>query len=214
MKITIPSLSQFDEDEISNNIPLKKFRPASTKGTGLFSILPPPKTGSNTSLVPQSVKKPKPVQAPLVPRAIKKQVEEKLKQKIDLISTKDQTNGVTHDEDDDDNDTGTDFFSLDKPEPEYYPELPEEEDKHAEVVKPSVEPMPSASQYIPLVANEDSSQFESNQVIDNRLGLDEAALKALIGSKGKAKYYFKHFISLYRFSIKLKLSRSIKIETF
>ncbi|XP_046403916.1 proline-rich protein PRCC [Ischnura elegans] len=69
VKITLPSLSEFDEEEDGESKP-KKLKP-SAKGSGLFSLLPAPKNlivkETNRKLIPRVVSKPPPPKVPSKP---------------------------------------------------------------------------------------------------------------------------------------------------
>ncbi|RXG55479.1 hypothetical protein Avbf_11401 [Armadillidium vulgare] len=60
LKLVLPALSEFDDDDEEEqcveDIKRKKIEPSS-RGTGLFAVLPKPKSGSTTSLVPLNVSK-------------------------------------------------------------------------------------------------------------------------------------------------------------
>nr|XP_018908375.1 PREDICTED: proline-rich protein PRCC [Bemisia tabaci]XP_018908376.1 PREDICTED: proline-rich protein PRCC [Bemisia tabaci] len=106
VKILIPSLSEFEEEEPEE--PVKKKIKPSSKGSGLFALLPKPKSESSSlKLVPPSVKK---AQTPLIP----KQVNKTLNPAPSIQKPPNKINLDYNDSDEEDApaEKATDFFSL------------------------------------------------------------------------------------------------------
>ncbi|GFS34577.1 proline-rich protein PRCC [Trichonephila inaurata madagascariensis] len=116
VKITIPSLDQFKDEEPE---PEKKLKPKFKSGSGLLSFLPPPKNSGSSekcNFTPYVLTKKKEIEKK--PQAIKSSLEKPFVNKqispVKTISSKTEpiSEDVSNNNDDDDNCNTSDFFSL------------------------------------------------------------------------------------------------------
>ncbi|CAL4070803.1 unnamed protein product [Meganyctiphanes norvegica] len=209
IQFIIPSLSEFSDDEEEEKIePEKKKIKASAQGTGLFSLLPEPKTlavkETKRSLVPHVLTK-RPTQS-----VVKKKPKPKPTKKIDDVGSESE---------DDDDGTG-DFFSLSSKdtepafgigvpvnvsnEPEL-PELPKLPEVRTETRQPPTAAQSQVTnlkntQYDQLYTNElqvqthveestsgyiPFSEDNSSESSNSSHGMDEEAIRRLMGKRGK-----------------------------
>lgn len=185
---------QFDDDDEEEqcveDIKRKKIEPSS-RGTGLFAVLPKPKSGSTTSLVPLNVSKRMAANKP-------EKVKKVMKGKPPEISS-----NKSNDSDEEwDSNTTNDFFSLDKSNS---PPPPLDSKIEIEInVKPSVDiplkprvdisqevsvPSISENEYKPAVIDQpalvnvdDSATYDSN-----KSEIDAQALSRLAGRRNRGE---------------------------
>lgn len=120
VKITIPSLKQFEEEE-KDEVPKKKPKFQSGSGSGLFRLLPPPKNSSTlakSGFVPYALSKkdqksPFPVTKSKTPIAKNHDVSSTPSSEIEQDSDDDVSNESDKKIQGDSTSSGTDFFSLD-----------------------------------------------------------------------------------------------------
>lgn len=192
VRITIPSLSDFKDEEMD----IKKVGNSSgpsIKGSGLLGMLPQPKTernftisdSSKTSTVVTKV-------TSLIPDSVKKR-QEALKNGTQIPGASNQKGSkttalVSQESDEDEDDTSTDFFSLDKKEK--LPDISSNEitlmvAKHAAKMAEAKSKVDNA-----IFGQPDQLQPEETEEIQGPIytSIDETAVQHLIGgNKAKRK---------------------------
>ncbi|KAL1463764.1 hypothetical protein WDU94_015485 [Cyamophila willieti] len=122
VKISIPSLDEFDEEEVEEDKPRKIKLAASVKGSGLFSILPKPRNEflATPRQLPPRVSAPtgSKTSSPLVPRQLKINGLPQTKPNVSKANKSVLIEDDYHSGDDEDE--GGDFFTIPdkKPEPD------------------------------------------------------------------------------------------------
>jgi len=167
VKITLPSLVEFDDD-LPRPV-VKKVAPSS-KGTGLFALLPPPKnsgTAATLKLIPDSLKKLTPLSKPVKKMAVKP---------VPRIPVKVP---VVEDSDSDDESSG-DFLGLNRPvNPEPVVVLP------PFVPEPVLVDKPIHEELIPEPDHYETSDFVP--VETEALSLDDEAIAKLCGGSKRKR---------------------------